>query len=660
MLSHLLSWLPGDLPLAWGSGLLDAALQGLVGGCGVCVLCGLVKIFLYVQCLNDPDRQAEKETIRRQWPLLDQLHLLVLTGIFTVVGSRVAALVVLEFSLRAVSTLLALSKGAHSSQLFLLCQYSLGCGISCSLGYLQEGAPHRTWNLLLSVGLATLLTHLVWRLGRHVFTMYELHCKERYCGVCLFLLSSWHGIPRLLCNALKVTFLVADLAAVALINRDFLTTSEAVRFWTPLTICYTLLVIYMQEEQRQNPSEQMAYQTVVVRMAGLLVLLMTVGRWLDIANVLVSLVGELWCLARVGVMLGVCRKQGNFLEKLGICHELALNRRMFDGVSPSPDSNLLIKNLIFDDVPVRVYWPKTHVTGQRRGVLYFHGGMGLLGTFRGYERVCRNIAEGSDSVVVCVGFRLAPEHPYPIQVRDCLTAAVHFLKHAEEFGVDSNHIVIVGDSSGGTYTAAVAQELVTRVDLPRLRAQILIYPFLQALDFNLPSYQQNHSCPVISKKVALQLGFRILGKKVIGVDAIMKNAHVSEAMRVKYRKWVSADLIPAEFKLRSFEPPVLAPFSEELHEMMKPVFETRFSPLLVEDEVIRQLPETFLLTCEYDIFRDDGLLYKKRLEDNGVPVTWYHAQEGFHGIFLFLGYPYLEDQTSRDSFKHVMHFLKSL
>lgn len=143
---------------------------------------------------------------------------------------------------------LLVPKGALSSQLYLLCQYSLGCGVSCSLGYLQEGAPHRTWNLLLSVGLATLLTHYVWRLAWHVSTMYELHCKERYCGGCLFLLATWHGIPRLLCNALRVTFGVADLAAVALINRDFLSTSEAIRFWTPLTICYTLLVIYMQGE----------------------------------------------------------------------------------------------------------------------------------------------------------------------------------------------------------------------------------------------------------------------------------------------------------------------------------------------------------------------------------------------------------------------------
>uniref|UniRef100_A0A8C0HB15 Transmembrane protein 82 n=1 Tax=Chelonoidis abingdonii TaxID=106734 RepID=A0A8C0HB15_CHEAB len=305
----LASWLPGFPSLAWGSTLLDSLLQGLIGACAVSVLCSLVKIYLYIQCLNDPDRQKEKETIRSQWSLLDHVHLLLLTLLFTVVGCRVAALVVLEFSLRAVSLLLSLNKVSCRLWLYLLCQYSLGCGISCSLSYLLEGAPHRSSNLLLSLGLAGLITCYVWRLARHVCTMYELHSKERYCGVCIFLLTTWHGIPALLCNALKITFIVADLAAVALINRDFLTTSEAIRFWTPLTICYTLLVIYMQEEQRHNPSEQMVYQTVFVRMGGLLILLMTVGRWMDIMNIFISLVGEIWCLVRAGIMLDICQAQ---------------------------------------------------------------------------------------------------------------------------------------------------------------------------------------------------------------------------------------------------------------------------------------------------------------------------------------------------------------
>lgn len=53
----------------------------------------------------------------------------------------------------------------------------------------------------------------------------------------------------------------------------------------------------------------MAFQTVFVRMGGLLILLMTVGQWRDIVNILISLVGEIWCLTRSGSMLEVCRKQ---------------------------------------------------------------------------------------------------------------------------------------------------------------------------------------------------------------------------------------------------------------------------------------------------------------------------------------------------------------
>lgn len=133
-------------------------------------------------------------------------------------------------------------------QLFLVCQFSLGCGLSCGLSFLQEGAPHRSLNLLLSLGLAALLSLGARRLNRHICSLYELHSSQRYCGVCLGLLASQHGMPRLLGRALTVAFTVSDLAAVALINKDFLSSSEAVRFWTPLTICYTLLVIYMQGE----------------------------------------------------------------------------------------------------------------------------------------------------------------------------------------------------------------------------------------------------------------------------------------------------------------------------------------------------------------------------------------------------------------------------
>ncbi|XP_042336087.1 arylacetamide deacetylase-like 3, partial [Sceloporus undulatus] len=328
------------------------------------------------------------------------------------------------------------------------------------------------------------------------------------------------------------------------------------------------------------------------------------------------------------------------IEKLGICHRYKLWRLAMNGIPPMKSSKLIIKDLFFDEIPVRVYWLKTASSGNRRGMVYLHGGAGLFGSIQSYERVCRHIARESDTVVVCVGFRLAPEHPFPIPVLDCCTATIHFLKNAEEYGVDSNRIVVCGDSSGGTFAAAVCQHLVPRKDLPRVRAQILFYPFLQGMDFNLPSYQQSHSIPVLFKKRAIKLGIMYLIGKQVNVDGLMKNAHVPKHLWVKYQKWISADLIPEEFKARGYVPIEPAPFCQELYELFREGSNPMFSPLIAEDDVIRQLPETFLLTCEYDVLRDDGLLYKKRLEDNGVPVTWHHVKDGFHGIMFPIDYGY--------------------
>lgn len=63
------------------------------------------------------------------------------------------------------------------------------------------------------------------------------------------------------------------------------------------------------EEQRQNPGLQSQVQTVLVRMGGLFVLLLTVGSWLDLLGVLMSLLGELWCLTSVRTLLDLCQIQ---------------------------------------------------------------------------------------------------------------------------------------------------------------------------------------------------------------------------------------------------------------------------------------------------------------------------------------------------------------
>nr|XP_020655649.1 arylacetamide deacetylase-like 4 [Pogona vitticeps] len=353
-------------------------------------------------------------------------------------------------------------------------------------------------------------------------------------------------------------------------------------------------------------------------------------------------------------------KQSKLLEKLSICQRYKIWRIVLKGMPPRRTSKLMVKDLLFDDVPVRVYWPKTKSDGSRRGLVYFYGGAYMLGSIQAYERTCRYLARKSDTVIVCVRYRQAPEHPFPAQYQDCIAATAHFLKNAKEYGVDPNRVSVAGDSSGGAITSAVCQILVTRKDLPRLRSQLLFYPFLQGVDLCLPSYQQNRSVPVMSKKNAVELGLRYLNEKIKDVSGVMRNAHVPEELRVRYKKWISAENIPEEFKVRDYVAVAPAPFSEKLYTMCKLVFDPMISPLLGEDDVIRQLPEAFIFTCEYDVLRDDGLLYKKRLEDNGVPVTWVHDETGFHGILFPIDRYMFEFQKTRSDFQHAIRFLERL
>ncbi|NXD86545.1 ADCL4 protein, partial [Halcyon senegalensis] len=351
---------------------------------------------------------------------------------------------------------------------------------------------------------------------------------------------------------------------------------------------------------------------------------------------------------------------GKILEKLGICSDLSLLRVVLNGIPPWRDSNLLIKDLKVDEVPLRIYQPKQPPTGKRRGILYFHGGAGTFGSISAFERVCRYIAKKCNAVVVSVGYRLAPEHPYPGQYFDCLNATLYFMRNLEEYHVDPALIIIGGDSCGANFATVICQILVDKRDLPKVRAQVLLYPGLQGIDFHLPSYQQNASVPILFRKLVIYFCFRYFNKEPSVLEDVLQNCHVPESMKQKYKKWVSADLIPDKFKTRGYIPEKSTSYKPEVHEVMKEVLTTTFSPLLAEDSIICQLPETYIVTCEFDVLRDDGLLYKKRLEDNGVQVTWYHSENGFHGILAFFGYGIFSFSSGKKIMDGVVNYINSL
>ncbi|XP_015261814.1 PREDICTED: arylacetamide deacetylase-like 3, partial [Gekko japonicus] len=351
---------------------------------------------------------------------------------------------------------------------------------------------------------------------------------------------------------------------------------------------------------------------------------------------------------------------GKILENLHICSQVQFVRYWRNGRKQGPDAKLFIKDMKFKHVLVRIYQPKAPSAGRRKGIVFFHGGGWMFGSIRSYEKMCRYISKESESVVVSVEYRLCPEHKYPAPLNDCLAATTHFLQTADDYGVDSTRVIVAGDSAGASLASVVCQTLVGRQGLAKVCAQILIYPGLQAIDFHLPSYQQNQAVPILYREKAAFFFLHYLNGDTSLLEELLQGCHIPADLKLRYRKWLSADNIPKEFKARGYKPPVPVACDDEVYEELKNVFVPEISPLIAEDSVVRKLPQTCIVTCEYDILRDDGLLYKKRLEDNGVPVTWYHIINGFHGIVNFFDNGWFTFPSGKQGLDNVVRFIQSL
>src|SRR5690242_7302174 len=103
-------------------------------------------------------------------------------------------------------------------------------------------------------------------------------------------------------------------------------------------------------------------------------------------------------------------------------NDVAGARAMLKSLIPSgpvPGEELLdISDLEHEGTRLRVYRPRT---GTTRGVLYLHGGGFCLGDLDSEHGGAVQIANAVDAIVVSVDYRLAPEHPYPAGLDDCMT-----------------------------------------------------------------------------------------------------------------------------------------------------------------------------------------------------------------------------------------------
>jgi len=137
-------------------------------------------------------------------------------------------------------------------------------------------------------------------------------------------------------------------------------------------------------------------------------------------------------------------------------------------------------------VPIRVFVPNGEVRG---AYLHVHGGGWVLGSERGGDPTLRRIASEAGVVVVSVGYRLAPEYPYPAGLNDCIAAASWLEDHLQDFGIaDDAAIAIGGESAGANLAAAVMLRRRDECATP-FRAAVLTFGVFTA-KLDLPSMKE--------------------------------------------------------------------------------------------------------------------------------------------------------------------------
>ena len=221
------------------------------------------------------------------------------------------------------------------------------------------------------------------------------------------------------------------------------------------------------------------------------------------------------------------------------------------------------------EIPLRIYIPAGE--GPFPVVVYFHGGGFVLMSIDTHDDICRQICVQSGSVVLSVGYLLAPEHPYPAGPDSCLAAASWMIKNAAKFRGDAGRMAVAGDSAGGYMALATAQGLTSEGFI--LKAQFATYPVTDHYSAHHPSWVEN-------------------GKDYVLTAEIMK--------------WFWDNFLPDLTKV------------------------DEASPLRTKD--FSKLPPALIFTCNYDPLRDEGRDYADKLRQAHVEAT-YRNWENIHGFF---------------------------
>ncbi len=210
----------------------------------------------------------------------------------------------------------------------------------------------------------------------------------------------------------------------------------------------------------------------------------------------------------------------------------------------------------------------------RAVILFMHGGGFAICGLDTHDAMCRQICTRSGAIVVSVDYALAPEHPYPAGLTDGQAAARWVADNAERIGADRRRMMLCGDSAGGNLVIGLALSGVTA------RALALIYPVTNHYSAGHQSYVERGAACGLTE-----------GEMRWFWDMYLPDATLADRPDV--------------------------------------------SPARAPD--LSRLPTIYIATAEYDVLRDEGQAFARRLTGAGVAVTHRHYGDMNHGFLNWVG-----------------------
>ena len=267
-------------------------------------------------------------------------------------------------------------------------------------------------------------------------------------------------------------------------------------------------------------------------------------------------------------------------------------RALFDALATQRPPGPAVGEIVDDALPgaagelkFRLYRPSTG--GPHPVVVYYHGGGWVLGGHDSDDPLCRDLCVRSDSIIVSVDYRHAPEARFPAAVDDAFAALKWVSTNAGSLGGRAGAVSVAGWSAGANLATVVCR-LARDAGGPPIAGQLLIAPVTDA-DLTRRSYREN-------------------GERYLLTSAMMQ--------------WFFDHYVDAAGRT-----------------------DPRVAPLRAKD--LSKLPPATIVTCEFDPLRDEGAAYAEALAAAGVDVQHIKARGHIHSSLTMVdlvisGAPYRE------------------